>query len=283
MTGLRKERGTYAVLMELDRPRTFAVVGEYFRDVHLPAGHYVYVGSAFGSGGVRARVGRHLGYSAPPRWNIDHVRRAMVMREVWYTYDAEKRECSWARGVFHEALAGSVIVPKFGSWDCFRSGPADRCPTHFLRYDRPPSWEAFRAAIDGAIVGHADVHRLEVPASCAAAGSLLRSCESALRRGRYGLAAQRTADGLYARFVHCFHVDSDWPVIGTRSMDGRDVFVYRGRKGDVWTLDSGRVSKAGDWVAGPLQTLVLPGTHKGVALVRQARSDGLELIEAWTD
>jgi Uri superfamily endonuclease len=280
MPGLRKERGTYALLMELDRPRTFAVVGRHFRDVHLPAGHYVYVGSAFGAGGVRARVGHHLGYSVRPLWNIDHVRRAMVIRNVWYTHDAVQREHAWAKAVFYEVLDGAVVVPKFGAWDCVKWGLTRRCPTHFFHYPRPPSWSAFRDALRTKIPGHAAVGRLHVLPPSGTTRSLLHCSESALQRHGCDLSTEETADGLYARFVACFRVDTDWPVIGTRSRDGRDVFVYRGRAGDVWTLDSGTVNKAGDWVAGPLETLVLPGTHKGVALVRQARSDGLELIEA---
>jgi Uri superfamily endonuclease len=265
--------------MELDRPRTFAVVGGHFRDVHLPAGHYVYVGSAFGAGGVRARVGHHLGYSVRPLWNVDYVRRAMFIREVWCTYDVVPREHAWAKAIFYDSLDGAVIVPKFGAWDCVKWGPARRCPTHFLHYVRPPSWRAFRAAVRSTIPRHADVHRLQVLPPSATTRSLLRYCEAALRRHGCDFPTDETADGLYARFVECFGVDTGWPVIGTRSRQGRNVFVYRGRVGDVWTLVGHTVNRARDWVAGPLETLVLPGTDEVKALVRLARSDGIELIE----
>lgn len=38
----------------------------------LQAGGYVYVGSALGSGGLRARLGRHLRVDTPARWHFDY-------------------------------------------------------------------------------------------------------------------------------------------------------------------------------------------------------------------
>lgn len=54
--------GTYALLLRL-REQTPICVGAQ-GEIVFPQGYYVYVGSAFGPGGVRRRVAHHL---APPR------------------------------------------------------------------------------------------------------------------------------------------------------------------------------------------------------------------------
>jgi hypothetical protein len=87
MTAMRPEKGTYALLLYLAQGRAFADVGP-FGTINLPAGHYLYVGSAHGSGGARGRVGHHL---RPRRrafvWHLDYVRPAMRAVEAWVTYD----------------------------------------------------------------------------------------------------------------------------------------------------------------------------------------------------
>jgi len=50
-------RGTYALLLELDQ-QTVITVGR-LGTCSFPAGSYVYVGSALGSGGLSARLAHH--------------------------------------------------------------------------------------------------------------------------------------------------------------------------------------------------------------------------------
>ena len=50
-------------------------------------GFYVYVGSAFGPGGVRARVARHRRGCSRPHWHIDYLRSRTRLEEVWYSHD----------------------------------------------------------------------------------------------------------------------------------------------------------------------------------------------------
>lgn len=51
----------------------------------FPKGHYFYVGSAMGAGGIASRVRRHWRDDADKkmRWHIDYVRAGMQMLEVW--------------------------------------------------------------------------------------------------------------------------------------------------------------------------------------------------------
>ena len=47
-------------------------IGSLGRFDILP-GFYAYVGSAFGAGGLRARIGHHLESTAWPHWHIDYL------------------------------------------------------------------------------------------------------------------------------------------------------------------------------------------------------------------
>ncbi|HOU14469.1 MAG TPA: GIY-YIG nuclease family protein [Anaerolineae bacterium] len=91
----------------------------------LPAGLYLYVGSAWGAGGLAARVNRHLRGGAVRRWHIDYVRVWAQPVAVWLA-PHEHCECVWARHLV-DAQDACVIVPRFGASDC-------RCPAHLLYF-----------------------------------------------------------------------------------------------------------------------------------------------------
>jgi Uri superfamily endonuclease len=117
------ESGTYTLVFSLSDTKSIRVggLGEHC----FPAGNYVYVGSAHGSGGLRARLRHHFYKSKNPRWHIDWVRLEMELIGCFFIIATEKMECRWS-----ELLANwrnsRVILPGFGAGDC-RSG----CPAHF--------------------------------------------------------------------------------------------------------------------------------------------------------
>ncbi|MBU7005001.1 MAG: DUF123 domain-containing protein [Theionarchaea archaeon] len=87
-------------------------------------GIYCYVGSAFGPGGLKARVSRHLRHEKPLRWHIDYLTTSshFVPRKV---FASDKRaECDLAF-LLAEIFRGHS---GFGSSDC-------RCPTHLFAID----------------------------------------------------------------------------------------------------------------------------------------------------
>jgi histidyl-tRNA synthetase len=89
----------------------------------LPAGWYIYAGSARGPGGIRARLGRHLGPGKGAHWHIDTLTQAAVARRGFPIPGGE--ECALVRALL--ARPGTRIpVPGFGSSDC-RS-----CASHLL-------------------------------------------------------------------------------------------------------------------------------------------------------
>lgn len=99
----------------------------------LPAGLYVYLGSARGPGGVRARLGRHLRGGGRPRWHVDYL-RAVAHPVAWgYTVAPAPGlpwECFWSQRLAAAPHAW-MPVPGFGASDC-RHG----CPAHLVAF--PP-------------------------------------------------------------------------------------------------------------------------------------------------
>ena len=66
---LPEDRGTYVLIMSVSQMQRLDVGSLGVCEV-VP-GYYLYVGSAFGSGGLRARIGHHLESVAAPHWHLD--------------------------------------------------------------------------------------------------------------------------------------------------------------------------------------------------------------------
>ena len=65
--------------------------------MQLQRGYYVYLGSALGPGGLRARIAHHQKLSTRPHWHIDRLRAHTRLRSVWLNYDGRRHEHEWAR------------------------------------------------------------------------------------------------------------------------------------------------------------------------------------------
>lgn len=143
--------GTYALLLRADKAEELEVgaLGE----MTVRPGAYVYVGSAFGPGGLRARVGRHARGDGALHWHVDYLRAATALEAVWYTHDAERRECTWA-AVLRALPGASVPLDGFGASDC-------NCPAHLVRFAKPPSLERFRDHIHARVDNHSSVSRMD--------------------------------------------------------------------------------------------------------------------------
>lgn len=89
----------------------------------LDPGVYVYAGSAFGPGGIRARVARHLRPDKKPHWHIDHLSRRIACIEVRTRPGG--RECTLVADLLAEGA--TVPVSGFGSSDC------RDCAAHLVR------------------------------------------------------------------------------------------------------------------------------------------------------
>lgn len=105
----------------------------------FPAGLYGYVGSALGSGGVAARVARHLRRERRNHWHIDYLTGRYPVREVWFAHATERLEHQWAARL--AATGGTVISPGFGASDC-------HCAAHLLRFSAMPEFDRFSSRQD---------------------------------------------------------------------------------------------------------------------------------------
>ena len=128
------ECGTYALILSCSTNRMLPV-GQ-LGDLQLQPGCYVYVGSAFGPGGLRARVGHHKVVSRRPHWHIDYLRLHTQLDRVWYSCAAVPLEHAWADLFKHSSDAWIPIVG-FGASDC-------DCESHLFFFDRLSSaaWKA---------------------------------------------------------------------------------------------------------------------------------------------
>ncbi len=113
----------------------------------LPAGWYLYVGSALG--GLAGRVGRHLRRRAPahtdrrPHWHIDALLAHAAVQEVWCHQGVERLECGWAAALGRRA-AGRPLIAGFGASDC-------GCATHLFYASGRPDVDRLRALATGPI------------------------------------------------------------------------------------------------------------------------------------
>lgn len=125
--------GQYVLLLYLpaDQTLTIGKLGTF----DFPAGWYAYVGSAFGAGGLVGRLKHHLQPVGNPHWHIDYLRREAVLKEIWLSPDAERREQDWVDLMM--AIPGAVVlVEGFGASDSSRE-------SHLFYFDVRPTLEDF--------------------------------------------------------------------------------------------------------------------------------------------
>ena len=127
---LPRDPGTYALLLCAHQPVSLQVgkLGSFY----LSAGAYVYVGSALGSGGIRARVSRHQRDSRQTHWHIDALLHECFMEGVCWVITEDRLECTWVRTLLNLPGASAPITG-FGSSDC-----SNGCPSHLVKLERRP-------------------------------------------------------------------------------------------------------------------------------------------------
>ena len=125
MLSIPSDKGTYAIFIHLPRSKTITI-GKLGR-FDFPLGAYVYVGSAFGSGGLRPRLERHINGSTCSHWHIDYLRRNAEVRAFCYLINNQNYECQWVQAL--SELSGSYFpIPGFGSSDCYQ------CQAHLIAF-----------------------------------------------------------------------------------------------------------------------------------------------------
>lgn len=120
--------GTYALHMHLPQSRTLQIGN--LGKITFSTGEYVYVGSALGPGGLRARVGRHLHGSGHPRWHVDTLRSVAQVVGFCYIISTKRLECHWSQ-VLASLDEAYIPAPGFGASDC-----RSRCRAHLVAFPR---------------------------------------------------------------------------------------------------------------------------------------------------
>lgn len=155
-------RGTYALILRADSAKQIRIGRWGTLDV-VP-GFYVYVGSAFGPGGVSARVRRHCRQHKKLRWHIDYLREVTTPVQAWCGYGRRDLEHRWAAIFSSQAVVprhrgGLTSIPAFGCSDC-------RCESHLFKTGAAPDPKHFGiiagmhpAVWSLPIVGEAGQHR----------------------------------------------------------------------------------------------------------------------------
>ncbi|HIP53132.1 MAG TPA: GIY-YIG nuclease family protein [Chromatiales bacterium] len=147
MQGLQPAAGTYVLILHCRQEQEIQV--GRLGALQLREGTYLYVGSAFGPGGVAARCGHHMRVSQRPRWHIDYLRAVCELEQIWFACDPVRREHEWARIL--SGMPGShAPCPGFGASDC-------GCLTHLFFRRRRPRLATFLRYLRQAQTG-ADVH-----------------------------------------------------------------------------------------------------------------------------
>jgi len=146
---LPEEKGTYILITSVSQVKCIDI-GSLGRFEIIP-GFYAYVGSAFGSGGLRARLRHHLESTAEPHWHIDYLVRCATPVEIWYSTDHDKLEHDWAE-LLEESKRFRVPIPRFGSSDYHRSRAS-----HLFYSKKRPSFTWFqrevRDQLEGVTIG----------------------------------------------------------------------------------------------------------------------------------
>ncbi len=144
--------GTYALFLRADTEQTIEVGA--LGTMRVSPGTYVYVGSALGPGGLAARVRRHARGDGTLHWHVDYLRAVTTLSAVWYTYDAERRECVWAAHLRRHPDS-TVPLEGFGASDC-------ECASHLVAVNPAPLFARFQQQMQTEIAEHSPIYRHEL-------------------------------------------------------------------------------------------------------------------------
>jgi Uri superfamily endonuclease len=110
----------YAMAIEL--ADTVVVMLSGRAPIALPAGRYLYCGSAKGPGGLKARLSRHMRRSKSVRWHVDQLTEQGLVIGSWIFPGGD--ECRLVQMCSYLPM----LIAGFGSSDCAT------CGSHLLQW-----------------------------------------------------------------------------------------------------------------------------------------------------
>ena len=137
---LPAEKGTYVLIASVPQMKRIQIgqLGQF----DIVPGFYAYIGSAFGAGGLSARIGHHLESTAAPHWHVDYLLQVAEPLEVWYATGPQKLERQWVE-LLEKAPQCRIPIPRFGSSDYHRSRSS-----HLFYSRRRPAFAWFRHQLE---------------------------------------------------------------------------------------------------------------------------------------
>lgn len=123
-------KGSYALVLKLPQAKEIEVgrLGTF----NFPKGTFLYCGSAFGSGGLAARINHHFkklrNFSNEYQWHIDYFIRFTNLVRIYYSHSATNLECIWSQ-MLANLPAAFIPVRGFGATDC-----KNRCLAHLIGF-----------------------------------------------------------------------------------------------------------------------------------------------------
>lgn len=114
----------------------------------FPRGYYVYAGSAFAAGGLRARLLRHWS-GGRNHWHVDYLRTYSKPVQIWWTDDPCSRERDWAQTLAR--WLGDSPVNGFGASD-------SPLVSHLFFSRVRPHFTEFQRLVLHGLAGHAPLH-----------------------------------------------------------------------------------------------------------------------------
>ena len=124
---LPSEPGAYGLLIRL--PRRFSGQVGALGPVELTRGTYLYLGSAYGPGGLSARICRHLRPDKKPHWHVDRLTAEGQIYRLFalsHACECDLVDCALDLPGTHVPIIG------FGSSDC------RRCDAHLFEIEDNP-------------------------------------------------------------------------------------------------------------------------------------------------
>jgi len=112
---LPRTGGGYAIIIRIEKNIKIEL---FKKNIDVKPGFYVYIGSACGPGGLRARILRHLKRTKKIRWHIDKITSNINAKVIIIIYSDKVQGNSFERKVSSCLFRkGLDYIEKFGSTD----------------------------------------------------------------------------------------------------------------------------------------------------------------------
>ena len=119
-------KGTYLLFLKINKPLRVEIRN---KEILLDSGFYIYVGSAYGEGGLSSRIHRHLRKEKKLHWHIDQITtKDSCQFHGVAAFPNEKSECELSNLISKFEKVKSI--KNFGNSDCQKN-----CKSHFFYFE----------------------------------------------------------------------------------------------------------------------------------------------------